>query len=325
VSIVIASNRPAAAQRPCLESIARQTVDLAGVEVLIGFNGTPEPPRLDGRDWPFELRTRHVAEANVGAARNRVLEIARGHWLLLLNDDIALAPDAIERHLAAHQRLDRPGMVLGSAAWRRYADETVFDRLVQTTSLIFFFDQMRAGRWYGFRHAWTLNLSVARRYVEAIGFDERIAPVNFDDLEWAWRIEQRHGLQVWYEPQAACQHDHRYTLDDYLRREALLGRMAVKLWRANPACFRAIFGRSLDDELLRDFTFFVQDVGPRETAMRASLERLTARPARELAATPELERAVLATAFEAQRPLKRLVFRRAVLEAAPRADVLVAR
>lgn len=162
--------------------------------------------------------------------------------LMFLNDDVVASPDLLELHRSTHADTDRAAMVLGAAPWRVPTDDLVVDRLLRETSMIFFYDQMTDSdrdRDWGFRHAWTLNLSVPRSI--ALEYDERLRQPMFDDLEWAYRIQNRYGSRVLFRPEARVTHDHRYTPEKLLRREAVLGHQALSLMRTNAACGGDVF------------------------------------------------------------------------------------
>jgi glycosyltransferase involved in cell wall biosynthesis len=324
VSIIIPTNRSPEVLEPCLRSIAGQRCDLRDVEVIVVFNGMAPGMGCPIGKWPFRLLTASVDEANIGAAKNAALDRARGDLILLINDDVRLESGFVAAHLASHQCLGKPAMVLGLARWQRYADETVFDRLIQTTSMIFFYDRMEPHRWYSFRHAWNLNLSVPRRYCESVRFDVMLKPVNFDDVEWAFRLEHVHGLRVWFEPAAGALHDHRYTLDGYLTREGHLGRMATLLWQCNPDCFRAIYASDLDDGYVEHCRELVQREEPRQAELLTSFRAVVERPPASLTPDGGLPADLIRVLYHAHLPLKRLAFRRGLLNAvearAPRED-----
>ncbi len=315
VSIVIPTNRPAAQLVPCLNAIAGLDFDLNEIEVVAVFNGVADDRDSPGGEWPFRLVTDSLPEANICAAKNRAFDYATGAWIILINDDTFVEPGFVAAHLAAHRRLERPGMVLGRSVWKTYDDETVFDRMIAGTSMIFFYDRLAAGGWHNFRHAWNLNLSFHRRYMQEVRFDERLKPVNFDDVEWAYRMEEIHGLKVWYEPGAVSLHDHRYTLDGYLHREYHLGQMAALLWRCNPDCFRAIYGADLDAPYLEYCRRYVEIEGRGEGELRARLGRIVSAPASELTVGGLWRGELLALLYDAHLPLKRLAFRRGLLSA----------
>lgn len=324
VSLVIPTNRPAACLTPCLNAIAGLDFALDEVEVVVVFNGVADGAAPPGGPWPFRLVTDNLPEANICAAKNRALDHAAGQWIILINDDTFVEPSFVAAHLAAHRGLDRPGMVLGRSVWKTYDDETVFDRMIAGTSMIFFYDRLVPHRWYNFRHAWNLNLSLHRRYADAIRFDERLRPVNFDDVEWAYRMEEVCGLKVWYAPEAVSLHDHRYTLDGYLHREYHLGQMAALLWRCNPDCFRAIYGADLDAPYLEYCRRYVEIEGRGEGELRARLGRIVSGPASELTVGGLWRQELLSLLYDAHLPLKRLAFRRGLLSAVREARPAVA-
>lgn len=227
----------------CVESLRAQlgTDD----EVIVSVDGADTDVAAN-RD----PRVRVVVGASGGPAiaRNRALDIARGRVVLFLNDDVVARPGLIAAHLDAHAGRAGAGqaMVLGSAPWAVGADDRVIDRLVRETSWVFFYDRMdneRPDRDWGFRHAWTLNLSVPRSVAGA--FDERLRYPMLDDLEWAWRVAGG-AVPVLYRPAAGVVHHHRYDAGALLRREALLGHQAFALRSINPACAAATFGERFD-------------------------------------------------------------------------------
>ncbi len=218
----------------CVESL-RPQLDPRD-EVIVSVDGSETDPRLDGLAGARVVRG---GRAGPGEARNRALDAAQAPVVLFLNDDVAAGPGLLETHRAAHAS-GGPAMVLGAAPWRVAADDRVIDRLVRETSWIFFYDRMTdsdPGRDWGFRHAWTLNLSVPRAC--CVPFEARLAYPMLDDLEWAWRVK----LPVLYRPAAEVVHEHRYSPRALLRREALLGHQAACLHGINPACAGEVFGR----------------------------------------------------------------------------------
>ncbi len=258
----------------CLRALARQTVDPARIEVLVGFDGPDEPGAAAARDaWASAggraaLHLVQCPREGYNAARNRLLEVARGRVLLSLNDDVIPAPGLVEAHLRAHV-LGRPplrggserasghpaaghsAIIVGRSPWAIPENDTLFDRLVRETGMIFFYSEMDAAppdRWrnWGFRHAWGLNLSAPIDLVRAVGgFTAIPRRYGYDDIELAWRLSHRFGLPVLYRPEAEATHDHRYTPADVLARERCLGEAAWHFARRNPPFAMELFGRDI--------------------------------------------------------------------------------
>ncbi|MEM9559954.1 MAG: glycosyltransferase family A protein [Planctomycetota bacterium] len=256
--IVPTRGRPEALRR-LLQSLATDGGETA-LRVLIGVDGPDAGERAIaeacGGGARFEVYDAPQSRGPA-AVRNRVLERVDADLVLMLNDDVVADAGLIEAHVAAHAGLDRPAMVLGDAPFApvldtRFGDASVFDRLIAERSMIFFYDRMRdratgeptrpAEHDWGFRHAWTLNLSMPTAEARRIGgFEEALSGAAFEDLEFAYRA----GLPVLFRPEARVVHDHRYTPAGYLRRERALGGHAWKLAEVNAECARAVFGRDI--------------------------------------------------------------------------------
>lgn len=243
-SVIIPTHgRPEKLER-CLDALAQQRLATGdSIEVIVAVDGAlRDGARASTSGSDFETRI-ELPRVGVSAARNAAIDLAQGEYLLFINDDCYPDDDWARTHIAAQRRGDTPSMIVGRTDWMAWSDPTVFDGLLRDTSMIFFYDTMRDGEHYGFRHFWTCNASVPTSVArELSGFDDRIRPYLFDDVEFAWRVEQRFGGGVYYVASARNTHDHRVSWGDYLERERCLGQMAVRLADANIACFAEIFG-----------------------------------------------------------------------------------
>lgn len=153
------------------------------LSIIVGVDGEDVPPGLERFAEKPGVAITTGERGGPGAARNRVLAVAQADVVLFLNDDVEPAPDLIERHRAAHAD-GAARLVLGAAPFAIVEPDRVLDRMTRETSLLFFYNTMDGHepmRDWGFRHAWTLNLSVPRAICEP--FEERLALPMFDDLE----------------------------------------------------------------------------------------------------------------------------------------------
>ncbi len=322
VSVLIPTlGRPDRLDR-CLRGLAGQSLPRDRFEVLVGIDGGDAPVLREHAGLRVGM---HVfPHAGPAGTRNRLLRLARGDLLLFLNDDVRPAPTLLAEHARAHAARNRPAMILGAAPFVRPADDTAWDRLIRESSMVFFYDRMdadlAAGRAgpdhdWGFRHAWTLNLSMPRTVLEAAGgFDERLRHAMFEDLEMAYRVRLAAipgtaAPPVLYHPEAVVEHDHRISIQEYLGREQKLGRAAWELAEIAPACSREVFGRDLRspaeiDECRRIVECDAEIAG----AIRAEMDALADAPSDTLTDP--------AAAYQRHLPLKRWMFRLGLLQAA---------
>jgi GT2 family glycosyltransferase len=251
LSIIIPTRNRVAALERLIRALDAQTLPIGRFRVIVTVDGPGEAERaaIHAIAPRADVRVVDGPPDGPGAARNRALALAEAQTVLLLNDDVVPAPDLLAAHLEAHAQLGRPAMVLGSAPWRAIEPDRVLDRMVRETSMVFFFDQMTGERArnpdhdWGFRHAWTLNLSMPTEALRAAGgFAPGLRYPVYEDVEMAFRVVGRTGMPVVFRPGCVVTHEHRYELRALIRREALLGHQAVRLAAINAACAQAIFG-----------------------------------------------------------------------------------
>lgn len=90
-----------------LDALERQTAGTERLEVVLVDNACPEHvgDAAEARAWPFALRVlRSPQRLPAAEARRWAASEARGRWLWWSDDDVVPDDDALERHLAVHER-----------------------------------------------------------------------------------------------------------------------------------------------------------------------------------------------------------------------------
>lgn len=130
-TIVIATNNRPLLARRAVASALSQTV--AEIEVIVVDDGSTDPFRTDQDDARLRV-IRRDRPGGVGAARNAGLEVARGAWILFLDDDDEIRPEMVERSLraAGESKLPPPVAVLSGRVDVDAAGNKVVTRLPVT-------------------------------------------------------------------------------------------------------------------------------------------------------------------------------------------------
>lgn len=331
-SVVIPTWKRPAKIAACVGRLARQSLEGARYEVLVGLDGPDEAARAaaesawrDAGGREGHLRVVACEKRGLAATRNRVLEGARGRVLVSMNDDVLAEEGFLEAHAAEHARARDAGrrvIVSGSSPWLIHDPDRLFDRLVRETSMVFFYDGMDdpgardADRDWGFRHAWGLNMSMDLEDVRRLGgFAVYPATYGYEDNEIAYRLRQERDTPVVYRPRARAWHDHRMGAWEYLEREYKLGYAAWGVARKTPAFAREVFRRDVASaEEVAYARAFVERERRAAGAILASFLALEERPARELDGDggAKLRRLL----YEHHLPLKRWCWRKGLLDAA---------
>lgn len=114
LSVVIATYNRLPLITRLLWQLAGQTLPPEQFEVVVVDDGSKEPTRepLQALALPYTLRVEVQQNAGAAAARHRGVMAARGDVVLVTDDDMQVAPDFLERHLAHHPEGSRT-VVLG--------------------------------------------------------------------------------------------------------------------------------------------------------------------------------------------------------------------
>ncbi len=329
VSVIIPTRGRPRKAAACVRALANQTFPADRFEVLVGLDGPDPQTALAVRDaWPTGPRRPRLdvitcpGPTGPNPVRNRLMKRCRGRTLIALNDDVRPDADLVAVHHAEQRRATacgRPAVIVGRCPWARPDGDRLFDRLVRETSMVFFYDRMNDAdpdHDWGFRHAWSLNLSMpAATVMDVGGWADVRNEYGHDDIELAWRLNTQASLPVLYRPSAVAVHDHRITPREYLRREYRLGRSAWRYAQRNPGFARDLFGRDITsaDEVAccRDFVRYERGHSLR---LLASFEHLAGLDA-DVVDGPHAA-ALLGAIYQQHLPLKRWMWRTGLLAAA---------
>lgn len=343
--MIIPTRGRAATLGACVERLGAQTLPFDHFEVLIGIDGQESgESQAIARAAHGRLRSviHEFPRVGLAAVRNALLEHARGRVLLSMNDDVLAEPGMLAAHVRAHEAAGRVTTVVGDSPWvvgaggaRGGAPDRLWDRLVRETSLFFFYDQMPGAkdcsvdgdhdpaRDWGFRHAFGLNVSYPTHAVREVG-GYAVLPVKYgyEDVEIAWRLRERFGAPVLFEPAARGHHDHRYEPADYIEREYKLGYAAWGFAQACPACARELFGRDVRsaDEVEYSRRYVQNERSAAERA-RAWFVKLADLPSDAIAGPHA--RTLVQLAYQQHLPMKRWLWRSGLLDAAEGREMTV--
>ncbi len=262
LSVIIPTYKRAQILRHCLDALEKQTVR-DHIEVIVVSDG-PDEKTADmflGLSWSFPIKHFAIPKAQQGVARNRAVEKASGKFVLLIGDDILLAPDACEVHLHTHTNLQNPHRssqtksearspksevpvaILGFTTWDPAVGITPVMRWLEETGWQFgyrkiapFAHQFLPEKMQH-RFTYTSHLSLPIRVLRRIPFREDIMLYGWEDIEWGMRLRDR-GIRLLYEPDARAFHHHHVEFADSLARMETLGRSVIHVSRLNLALDR---------------------------------------------------------------------------------------
>ena len=245
-SVVIATyNRPERLAG-LLRGLAAQDLAHDEYEVVVVDDGSEQPVDAIVAQLAGALSITHFRQANAGVAvaRQRGVERARGRIVIFLDDDMAVEPDFVRRHLELHE--DHPDRVVMGRLKpdARLADMPLFERFY-ATMLERTAQRCGPGGTFAGHEIYTGNLSLPRElFLRVGGFD----PAFFvEDVELGVRL-QAEGAEFVFSFDAASVHasDH-VSLQRWLARSVVDGSDWVQLAHKHPDALEATPWRHLRD------------------------------------------------------------------------------
>ena len=221
-------------------------------------DGTGEAVASLNNEVPYRLTYIRQDKKGPAAARNKAMDCAEADILLFTGDDISPKGDLIRNHLDAHGRY-ADSAILGFVDWSARCDVTDFMRYVAPDGPQFRYASITDIADCGFRHFYTSNISIGKRWFSEDRFDEEFPYGALEDTELAYRLEKK-GLKIVLNRDAVGFHYHPMDLRSFCRRMKLTGISASIILRKHPELrpiFLPINGRLADlvGKLLKNMTF----------------------------------------------------------------------
>lgn len=190
-SIVIVSFNALDKTRKCLEALRNSANPLLATELLVVDNGSSDGSAEWLAEQPDLTLLRNAENRGAPAARNQALALARGAWIVVMDNDAIVSPGWLER-LLFHAQVDARSGCIGPLSDRAAHNQQIeYDGPSDLDSLAAF---ARAHAERNHRRARAQNiltsllLLMRREVVDTIGgFDERFSPWGFEDDDFTLR------------------------------------------------------------------------------------------------------------------------------------------
>jgi glycosyltransferase involved in cell wall biosynthesis len=221
-----------------LRSLELQSVAPDQYEVVISDDGSIDDTGIFLQQFSRTTRLNLkcvLSEKNSGPARarNLAIEKAVNEIIIIIGDDIELAPDFVAKHI--HWHTAHPNMkqaVLGYVTWPDGLKTNAFMRWLEHGGDFFYFpyDDFRSGERIDCRHFYTCNLSLKRiLLLQTSLFDESFPYASHEDIELGKRLDSI-GMELYYDAGLKGYHWHHLDVNSIARRVYLMGCSAPIYW-----------------------------------------------------------------------------------------------
>jgi GT2 family glycosyltransferase len=248
VSVVIPTHQRREALRTVLESLSRQSVDSGSYEVVVSVDASTDGTleMLEGLSVPYDLRWVSPEGRGRAAAVNAAVAAARGEVAIVLDDDMRVVAEFVERHRSHHPAGSRR-CVLGAVPVElergcTHAARYVKDRFDLHLSRLSDPEHLALPRSFFTGNA-SLRTEVMR---EVGGFDDSFGIYGNEDVELALRLRKA-GVELGYDPEALAYQSYDKDLTGLQRDTLAKGRTTVQLARSHPEVFPSLRLADPDD------------------------------------------------------------------------------
>lgn len=249
VTVVIPTHQRRETLRRTLESLRGQSADPSSYEVVVATDACEDGSgeMIDAFAAPYGLRRVDPVGRGRAAACNAAIDVARGEVLIVLDDDMQVASEFVERHRSHHPPGSRR-CVLGAVPVElepggpraaRYVKEKFDLHLTRLAEDPEHLDRTRS--------FYTGNASLRSEVMREVGgFDESFGIYGNEDVELALRLRSA-GVELGYDPEALAHQRYEKDLGGLQRDTLAKGRTTVHLARRHPQVFDELRLAAPDD------------------------------------------------------------------------------
>ena len=236
VSVIIPTHNRADILEICLHKITQQQgVDF---EVIVVDDGSKDhTAKVVGR-YPEVLYLKQKA-SHQGVARNNGVKKATGDILLFIGDDIFAEPGFLMQHANIHTlHPEEDAVVLGHTTWDPSLKINDYMAFLESSGWQFAYHLLSPGftdHPEPYKFFYTSNISLKKSFWDKEkGFDKRFTEYGWEDIELGYRLWDKHGMRLYYEPDAQVYHHHELPESSLENRMRTVGRSAVKFEKIQP-------------------------------------------------------------------------------------------
>ncbi|AKP54206.1 glycosyltransferase family 2 protein [Cyclobacterium amurskyense] len=190
-----------------------QKITYPNVEVIVVDNASKESPDNLLEKYPDTILVKNPVNEGFAGGNNRGMEIAKGDYFFLINNDTEVAPDILEALLERAENSEKVGLVCPKILYHEKPD------IIQYAGFSAINPITGRGKGKGYlekdqgQHqvaeitqlAHGAAMFIPKKVVDEIGLMAELYFLYYEEMDYCERIKQA-GYEIWYEPKSFILH-----------------------------------------------------------------------------------------------------------------------
>ncbi|MCC5935922.1 MAG: glycosyltransferase family 2 protein [Lunatimonas sp.] len=188
-------------------------INYPNLEYIVVDNASKEDPSPILEAYPEVILVPNPVNEGFAGGNNRGMEIAKGEYFYLINNDTEILPDSIDALLKRAQSDTKVGLVCPKIRYYdepdiiQYAGYTPISKLTGRGTAIGYMErdagQYDQARVTALAHG--AAMFIPRSVVEEVGMMAELYFLYYEELDYCERIKKA-GFEIWYEPASVILH-----------------------------------------------------------------------------------------------------------------------
>lgn len=236
ISIIIPSHNRSKLLKKTLQLLNEQTYPRHKFETIVVDDGSTDDTEKTVKEFQdragYKLKYIKQAKRGPASARNRGIKESESDFVLFIGDDIFPAKNLVEQHITSLRQHPEVA-VLGFVDWSKECEVTDFMHYVAPNGLQFRYNTIENPDDCDYRHFYTSNISLAKKWLIEEAFNEDFPYGALEDAELSYRLKKK-GLRIIFNNKAIGYHFHPMTVEFFCNRMKLTGISAVIILKEHP-------------------------------------------------------------------------------------------
>ncbi|HAZ09892.1 MAG TPA: hypothetical protein DCY56_02125 [Candidatus Omnitrophica bacterium] len=236
ISIIIPSHNRSKLLKKTLQLLNEQIYPRHRFEAIVVDDGSTDDTEKTANEAQnsVDYKLKYIKQAPRGpaSARNKGIKESASDFVLFTGDDIFPAKNLIEQHITS-LRQHPEAAVLGFVGWSKEQEVTDFMHYLAPNGFQFRYGTIKNPDDCGFRHFYTSNISLAKKWLKEELFDEGFPYGALEDAELSYRLKKR-GLRIIFNNKAIGYHFHPMTVESFCHRMRLTGVSSAIMLKKHP-------------------------------------------------------------------------------------------